>query len=58
MRAEHNVEALTQLSDADELVEVAVKPNYRALGRRFGKQTQQVAEAIRAVGLQVWARKA
>ena len=37
------------MSDADELVEVAVKPNYRALGRRFGKQTQQVADAIRAV---------
>ena len=37
------------LSDADELVEVAVKPNYRALGKRFGKQTQQVADAIRAV---------
>ena len=42
------MEALTQLSDADELVEVAVKPNYRALGKRFGKQTQQVADAIRA----------
>lgn len=49
VRAELNVEALTQLSDADELVEVAVRPNYRALGRRFGKQTQQMADAIRAV---------
>ena len=49
VRAELNVEALTQLSDADELVEVAVKPNYRALGKRFGKQTQQVADAVRAV---------
>jgi isoleucyl-tRNA synthetase len=48
VRAELNVEALTQLSDADELVEVAVKPNYRALGKRFGKQTQSVADAIRA----------
>ena len=33
VRAELNVEALTPLSDADELVEVAVKPNYRALGQ-------------------------
>ena len=28
----------------DELVEVAVKPNFRELGRRFGKRTQAVAD--------------
>ena len=51
------MEALTQLSDADELVEVAVKPNYRALGKRFGKQTQSVADAIRAADVgPLWPR--
>jgi isoleucyl-tRNA synthetase len=31
-----------------ELVEVTVKPNFRALGKRFGKRTPQVAEAVKA----------
>jgi isoleucyl-tRNA synthetase len=30
------------------LVEVSVKPSFRALGRRFGKRTPQIAEAITA----------
>jgi isoleucyl-tRNA synthetase len=30
-----------------DLVEVTVKPNFRALGKRFGKQTPAVAEAVR-----------
>jgi isoleucyl-tRNA synthetase len=33
-----------------ELVEVTVKPNFRALGRRFGKRTPLVAAAIAAAG--------
>ncbi|GLZ47865.1 isoleucine--tRNA ligase [Actinomycetospora sp. NBRC 106375] len=31
-----------------DLVEVVVKPNFRALGKRFGKQTPVVAEAVKA----------
>ncbi len=31
-----------------DLVEVTVKPNFRALGKRFGKQTPVVAEAVKA----------
>jgi isoleucyl-tRNA synthetase len=31
-----------------ELVEVTVKPNFRALGKRFGKQTPVVAAAVKA----------
>lgn len=31
-----------------DLVEVTVKPNFRALGKRFGKQTPAVAEAVKA----------
>ena len=32
---------------AGDLVDVAIKPNFRSLGQRFGKQTQEVAGAIR-----------
>jgi len=49
VRAELNIVALASLSDADELVELSVKPNYRELGRRFGKRTQTVASAIAAM---------
>ncbi|NMO91175.1 isoleucine--tRNA ligase [Actinomycetospora sp. TBRC 11914] len=31
-----------------DLVEIEVKPNYRALGKRFGKQTPVVADAVKA----------
>src|SRR3954453_7137569 len=40
VRDELNVVALADLSDVDELVELSVKPNFRELGRRFGKRTQ------------------
>jgi isoleucyl-tRNA synthetase len=48
VREELNVVALASLSDAGELVELSVKPNFRVLGRRFGKRTQTVANAITA----------
>jgi isoleucyl-tRNA synthetase len=46
VRDELNVLQLARLAEAEELVEVSVKPNFRALGRRFGKRTQAVANAI------------
>jgi isoleucyl-tRNA synthetase len=49
VREELNVVALASLSDADELVELSVKANFRELGRRFGKRTQAVATAIQAL---------
>ncbi|HVF20091.1 MAG TPA: isoleucine--tRNA ligase [Mycobacteriales bacterium] len=45
---ELNVTALADLSAEGELVDVAVKPNFRALGARFGKGTPAVAAAIGA----------
>jgi isoleucyl-tRNA synthetase len=48
VRQELNVVALASLSDVDELVELSVKPNYRELGKVFGKRTQEVANAITA----------
>jgi isoleucyl-tRNA synthetase len=46
VREELNVRELRFVSAADELVEVEVKPNYRALGPRFGKQMPLVAAAV------------
>jgi isoleucyl-tRNA synthetase len=46
---ELNVRALDELATVGgELVDYTVKPNYRALGRRFGKATPSVAAAIAA----------
>jgi isoleucyl-tRNA synthetase len=44
--AELNVASLSVLSG--ELVDYMVKPNFRALGRRFGRETPSVAAAITA----------
>ena len=46
VRDELNVRELRFVSEADELGEVEVKPNYRALGPRFGKQMPLVAAGI------------
>ncbi|HWD66010.1 MAG TPA: isoleucine--tRNA ligase, partial [Solirubrobacteraceae bacterium] len=46
VREELNVRELRFVSAADELVEVEVKPNYRSLGPRFGKQMPLVAAAV------------
>jgi isoleucyl-tRNA synthetase len=47
--AELNVAELEVLGGAGELVDYTVKPNFRALGRRFGPRTQAVAAAVMAV---------
>src|SRR2546421_5216851 len=49
VRDELNVKALRVVSEADELGRYEVKPNYRALGPRFGKQMPQVAAAVAAL---------
>ncbi len=46
VREELNVVALTDLGDTRELIDETVKPNFRALGKRFGKQTQAMADLI------------
>ena len=47
--AELNVKELDFVTDEAELVSYAVKPNYRALGPRFGKRMPQVAAAVEAL---------
>src|SRR5688500_8100088 len=46
---ELNVKELRFVSEAGELGSYEVKPNYRTLGPRFGKQMPQVAAAIEAL---------
>ncbi|HEX5016204.1 MAG TPA: isoleucine--tRNA ligase [Actinomycetes bacterium] len=47
LASELNVQSIEGLgAGGDEPVAVTVKANFRALGRRFGKQTPQVAQAI------------
>jgi isoleucyl-tRNA synthetase len=49
VRDELNVKALRFVQAADELGSYEVKPNYRALGPRFGKSMPQVAAAVEAL---------
>jgi isoleucyl-tRNA synthetase len=49
VKAELNVKELDFVEEESELVSYAVKPNYRALGPRFGKRMPQVAAAVAAL---------
>ncbi len=44
--AELNIGTVESFSDAGDLVDHSAKANFRALGKRFGKQTPLVADAI------------
>jgi len=46
---ELNVKELRYVAQADELGSYEVKPNYRSLGPRFGRQMPQVAAAVAAL---------
>lgn len=47
---ELNVKQISFLSSADALVALEAKPNFRSLGKKFGKQTPAAAAAIAALG--------
>jgi len=49
VREELNVRELRFVSQADELGQLEVKPNYRTLGPRFGKEMPLVAAAVAAL---------
>jgi isoleucyl-tRNA synthetase len=49
LRLEVNVKAIDTVSSDAELVRLRAKPNFRSLGKRYGKRTPQVAAA--AAGL-------
>ena len=44
--AELNIDHVESFADAGDLVDYSAKGNFRSLGKRFGKQTAQVAQAI------------
>ena len=46
---ELNVKALSYVEEAEELAEYEVKPNYRALGPRFGPRMREATAAIEAL---------
>ncbi|MDR2895226.1 MAG: isoleucine--tRNA ligase [Propionibacteriaceae bacterium] len=48
IRAELNIDRVESFADAGDLVDYTVKGNFRALGKRFGKQTAAVAAAVAA----------
>ena len=49
VREELNVKALRYVSAAEELGRYEIKPNYRALGPRFGRQMPRLAAAVAAL---------
>lgn len=49
VRDELNVKEVGFLSTSEGLVSLSAKPNYRSLGNRFGKRTNDIANRIRAL---------
>jgi isoleucyl-tRNA synthetase len=49
VRDELNVKEVRFLTTAEDLVTLTAKPSYRALGNRFGKKTNDAANAIRGL---------
>jgi isoleucyl-tRNA synthetase len=47
LRAELNVKQVDFASSGDSLVTLEAKPNFRALGKKFGKKTPLAAEAVK-----------
>ena len=50
LAAELNVKRVEFASSADALVTLEAKPNFRALGKKWGKATPQAAAAVSALG--------
>jgi isoleucyl-tRNA synthetase len=48
LQAELNVKQVTLASSADTLVTLEAKPNFRSLGKKFGKSTPLAAQAVTA----------
>ena len=48
LKTELNVKAVDFATSADALVTLEAKPNFRSLGKKFGKKTPLAAEAIKA----------
>jgi len=47
--AELNIKKIEFISSADDLVTLKARPNFRSLGKKFGKNTPLVSEAVQAL---------
>ncbi|HUO52027.1 MAG TPA: class I tRNA ligase family protein [Gemmatimonadaceae bacterium] len=56
LMAELNVKQLEWATSGDALVRLEAKPNFRSLGKRFGKQTPLAAQAVAALPGEALAR--
>jgi isoleucyl-tRNA synthetase len=50
LAAELNIKNVEFISSADDLVFLKARPNFRSLGKKFGKDTPLAAEAVQALG--------
>ena len=50
LAAELNIKKIEFISSAANLVTLKAKPNFRALGKKFGKETPLAADAVQALG--------
>jgi isoleucyl-tRNA synthetase len=50
LAAELNIKKVDFISSADDLVTLKARPNFRSLGKKFGKDTPLAAEAVQALG--------
>jgi isoleucyl-tRNA synthetase len=49
LAAELNVKKVEFISSADDLVTLEARPNFRSLGKKFGKKTPLASEAVQAL---------
>src|SRR5207253_10844374 len=49
LTAELNIKNIQFISSADDLVTLKARPNFRSLGKKFGKDTPLAAEAVHAL---------
>ena len=49
LESELNVKRVTFVTSSDSLVTLTAKPNFRSLGKKFGKHTNEAAGAVRAL---------
>jgi isoleucyl-tRNA synthetase len=50
LAAEVNIKKIEFISSADDLVTLEARPNFRSLGKKFGKKTPLASEAVQALG--------
>lgn len=50
LESELNVKSVEFVSSADTLVRLEAKPNFRSMGKKFGKSTPAAAQAVAALG--------